>query len=373
MNTVNQHHVLINFLCYDSPKLQWDLKRLNLGTDSFLDQFETRKGELRWTDAQVDRVRSRYCEWSFSTILSQCEQHDVTLIDYDMECYPEQLRQIHDPPLVLYTKGILELLRFPRLAVVGPRKASAYAIDVTRTFCEVLSHYFCIVSGLAEGIDTQAHRIALEQGGTTIAVVGNGLDYCYPSSNRSLMTHISSEGLLLSEFPLGVSGRPFHFPQRNRIVSGLSAGVLLSEAGLKSGSLITARLAMEQGRTVFAVPGSIFSENSKGVHALINDGATLVVAAQDILDELSLTQPIFELIETPSQLMIPQDEISEDQRRILALLKGSEIEVDAISSQLDIAISDVLSSIAFFEYKEWILRDSSDHVRLNPKWSLQND
>jgi len=373
MNTVNPLYLLINFLCYDSPRHQWDLMTLELDYHSFLDQFEKRKGELRWTDVQVGRLRSRFQKWSLDEVMQRTQQQGVSIIDYDMDTYPEQLRQIHDPPLLFYAKGMLELLRFPKLSVVGPRKASAYAIDVTRSFCEVLSHYFCIVSGLAEGIDTQAHRIALDQGGTTIAVLGNGLDHCYPASNRELMSRISSDGLLLSEFPLGVSGKPSHFPQRNRIVSGLSTGVLLSEAGLKSGSLITARLAMEQGRQVFAVPGSIFSENSKGVHMLINDGATLVMEAQQILDELSLSQPIFELLETPDQLLIPIAEISENQQQMLHLLEGDGLGVDELQSQLNSPISEVLSSIAFFEYKEWIVRDSVDQLRLNPKWTLKNE
>jgi len=212
----------------------------------------------------------------------------VTLADSD---YPQALLNIPDPPLLLYVKGRLDLLNRPALAVVGSRNATPQGIHNAEAFAKSLSDAgLCVISGMAHGIDAAAHRGALRcQGnncGGSIGVVGTGLDKVYPAANRDLAHLLAQQGALISEFPLGTPPLAANFPRRNRIISGMSAGCLVVEASLQSGSLITARLALEQGRDVFAIPGSIHAPQSKGCHALLKQGAKLVETAQDILEEL---------------------------------------------------------------------------------------
>lgn len=208
----------------------------------------------------------------------------VTLGDAE---YPAALLQTADPPLLLYVQGRVELLGAPSIAVVGSRNPGPQGGDNARAFASHLSRAgYTIVSGLALGIDAAAHEGGLAGTGSTIAVVGTGLDRIYPPRNKDLAHRIGHEGLLVSEFPLGTHPLPENFPQRNRIIAGLSLGTLVVEARLQSGSLITARLATEAGREVFAIPGSIHSPQSRGCHLLIKQGAKLVDAAEDILEEL---------------------------------------------------------------------------------------
>ncbi|MDP2145009.1 MAG: DNA-processing protein DprA [Gallionella sp.] len=222
--------------------------------------------------------------------LEDGNNHIVTLADAD---YPQALLNIPDPPLLLYVKGRLDLLNRPALAVVGSRNATPQGLNNAEAFSRTLSEAgLCIVSGLAHGVDAAAHRGALKGSGSSIAVVGTGLDRIYPAANRDLAHALATEGTIVSEFPLGTPPLAANFPRRNRIISGLGVGTLVVEASVQSGSLITARLALEQGRDVFAIPGSIHAPQSKGCHRLIKQGAKLVEAAQDILEELGvLTMP----------------------------------------------------------------------------------
>ena len=210
--------------------------------------------------------------------------HLLTLADDD---YPSQLLEIADPPPLLYLKGRRELLRKPGLAVVGSRNATPSGLQNAEAFARSLSEAgFTIISGMALGIDAAAHRGGLAAKGSSIAVVGTGLDLVYPARNKALARDLAENGLIISEFALGTPALAQNFPRRNRIISGLSRGVLVVEAALASGSLITARQAGEQGREVFAIPGSIHSPFSKGCHQLIKQGAKLVEEANDILVEL---------------------------------------------------------------------------------------
>jgi DNA processing protein len=208
----------------------------------------------------------------------------ITLADSD---YPRQLLEIADPPPLLYGRGRRELLGSTGIAVVGSRNATPQGLQNAEAFGEALSKAgLCVISGLALGIDAAAHRGGLRGSGSSIAVVGTGLDLVYPAKNKALAVDLAEKGLILSEFSLGTPALAGNFPRRNRIISGLSKGCLVVEAALASGSLITARLAGEHGREVFAIPGSIHSPFSKGCHQLIKQGAKLVESAQDILEEL---------------------------------------------------------------------------------------
>ncbi len=215
---------------------------------------------------------------------SHNENRLITLADSD---YPKLLLEISDPPPLLYIKGNSELLKQEAIAIVGSRSATPQGMASAEAFASELSNnHFAIVSGLALGIDTAAHRGGLKGDCSSIAVVGTGLDIVYPARNRELAHDLSQKGLLISEFPLGTRPVAANFPRRNRLISGMSRGVLVVEAAVKSGSLITARYALEQGREVFAIPGSVHSTLSKGCHALIKQGAKLVETASDILEEL---------------------------------------------------------------------------------------
>ncbi len=225
--------------------------------------------------------------------LSRTNNHLVTLADAH---YPKALLEISDPPAIFYAKGNLALLNKPSIAIVGSRNASVQGEKNAEAFAQGLCEYgLCIVSGLALGIDGAAHRGALKGNGATIAVVGTGLDIVYPAKHRDLAHQIAEHGLIISEFALGTLSKPQNFQKRNRIISGLSLGCLVVEANLQSGSQITARLSAEQGREVFAIPGSIHSPMSRGCHQLIKQGAKLVDCLQDIIEELEINHEILDV------------------------------------------------------------------------------
>jgi DNA processing protein len=235
------------------------------------------------------RLEARAGEARVKATLEWLQDDGHGLVAWDDADYPRALLEIGEPPAVLYCLGRRELLRRPALAIVGSRNATPQGLADAHAFAAALSATgLAIVSGLAIGIDAAAHRGGLAHAGSSIAVVGTGLDRVYPAANRALAHELATHGLLVSEFVPGTPARKHHFPRRNRLVSGLARGVLVVEATLSSGSLITARLAGEQGREVFAVPGSIHSPFSKGCHKLIREGAKLVETAQDILGELGL-------------------------------------------------------------------------------------
>lgn len=256
----------------------------------------------------------------------------VTLADAD---YPRSLLNIPDPPLLLYIKGRRALLNAPALAIVGSRNATPQGLSNAESFAQALSGSgICIVSGMAHGIDAAAHRGGLLGRGSSIAVIGTGLDKVYPAANRELALLLASQGLLVSEFALGTPPLAANFPRRNRIISGLSMGCLIVEASLQSGSLITARLASEQGRDVFAIPGSIHSPQARGCHHLIKQGAKLVECAQDILDELvglSMSAP-------DGQASIPES------HPLYSYLGFDPVDLDTLSSRSGLTI-EALSAI----------------------------
>lgn len=269
----------------------------------------------------------------------------VTLADDD---YPPMLRQIADPPLALHCRGNRELLRRPSIAVVGSRRASPYAENAAAHVATPLAAAgIVIVSGLALGIDAAAHQAALEAGGTTIAVLGCGIDVVYPPSHQRLFRRIAKEGLLVSELPPGTPPFAMNFPIRNRIISGLTAGTVIVEATSRSGSLITARTALEQGREVFAVPGSVFSAGSEGTHRLIQCGAKLVHEPQDILDELRLGITLGD--ETPAE------PVETPLREVLAIVTREEgVHVDAAAAKLGRSAASISEALLQLELGGWV-------------------
>jgi DNA processing protein len=262
--------------------------------------------------------------------------------------YPRALLEIGDPPPVLYCLGRRELFAGPALAIVGSRNATPQGESDARAFAAALSGAgLTIVSGLAQGIDAAAHRGALEGRGSSIAVAGTGLDRVYPAANRELAHDLATRGLVVSEFTPGTPPRKENFPRRNRIVSGLARGVLVIEATLASGSLITARLAGEQGREVFAVPGSIHSPFSKGCHKLLREGAKLVETAQDVLDELGMaarTGPT-----APVSASGSRDALTATERAVLAALGHAPAAADVVVARSGLMPEAVAAALVALE------------------------
>jgi DNA processing protein len=269
----------------------------------------------------------------------------ITLADGD---YPKMLRHIIDPPLALHFRGDRTLLDKPSVAIVGSRRASPYAINVARQLGDDLARSgLLIVSGLARGVDAAAHESALDASFPTIAVLGTGIDVVYPRSNRALYRRVAEKGLLLSEFAPGTPPLAMNFPIRNRVISGLTSGTIIVEATSRSGSLITARTAAEQGREVFAVPGSIFSQGSEGTHRLIQYGAKLVHDANDVLEEL------------PGDLRLVSKEQAKEPdsplREVLAAFTRDEgTDVEQVASRLGRQPSALAEPLLQLELGGWL-------------------
>jgi len=277
--------------------------------------------------------------------LDNMAQIGVRAMTWRDAAYPERLKEIYDYPPILYIKGELVPADEWCLAVVGTRRPALYGRQVTEELVtDLVASGITIVSGLAKGLDTVAHQCALK-GGRTVAVLAGGLDRTYPIENTSLARLIAQQGALISEYPPGLRPRPDFFPRRNRILSGLSLGVLVVEADDGSGSLITARHALEQNREVFAVPGSILAANSRGTNRLIQEGAKLVSSATDILEELNLTQ-------VPQQMemaaLIPASEV---EARVLAQLGPEPCHADEITRGSGLAAAEVSSTLVMLELK----------------------
>jgi DNA processing protein len=265
--------------------------------------------------------------------LAQPENHLLTWNDAG---YPAALRDLPAPPAWLYVKGDAAWLSRPMLAIVGSRHATPQGLRDAEALARALSDAgLTIVSGLALGIDTAAHGGGLGGLGSSVAVVGTGLDRVYPARNKALAHRLAAEGAIVSEFAIGTLPKSGHFPRRNRIISGLSMGVLVIEAALESGSLITARLAAEQGRDVFALPGSIHSALAKGCHRLIKQGAKLVESANDVLEELGhlLPKPA-DHAESSSAAVVEEDELLEQ-------LAGGPLVLDQLAARLGLTVEDV--------------------------------
>jgi len=274
--------------------------------------------------------------------LKKIKTMGVEIITYSDQRYPVLLKQIADPPPFIYLKGEAQLLNTPSIAIVGARRASFYGSKTATNLATNLAELgITVVSGLARGIDAAAHQGALQAGGNTIAVLGCGLDIVYPLENKKLYAEIKKQGAIISEFPLGTPPLSQNFPVRNRLISGLSLGVVVVEAAFRSGSLITARLALEQGKEVFAVPGSISSFYSKGTHALIKQGAKLVENVMDIVEELNLSVPK----ETSEHYNIKLDPFSE---RIISLLHTPK-NLEEIALNLKESVVDVSSILTLLE------------------------
>jgi DNA processing protein len=302
--------------------------------------------------------------------LAQLDRRQVSVLTYLDPTYPASLRTIADPPPLLYLRGTLLENDRRAVAIVGTRKVSASG----RVFAEELARDlaalgFTIVSGLARGVDAAAHRGAIAVKGRTLAVMGCGLDRTYPADHRELRQTIERHGAVLSELPLGAPPHSYHFPRRNRIISGLALGVIVTEAAMESGSLITARLAAEQGREVFAVPGFVKAENSRGPNSLIKDGARLVECARDVVDELlpQLDVAFRSRLEQPiHDDGAPHLQLGADERVVYDALELTPQSVDEVIRRCGLAASHVMSVLLSLELKRYVRQmPGNEYVRMS--------
>ena len=283
---------------------------------------------------------------SLETEMEKLDRYRVAVFTYHDHGYPSRLKEIYDYPPILYVRGSLLPEDEWCLAVVGTRRATVYGRQVTEEMVADLARSkITIVSGLAKGIDSIAHHSALEAGGRSIAVFACGLDTVYPSENANLARRIMQQGAVISEYPLGIKPRPDNFPRRNRIMSGMSLGVLVVEAGQTSGALITTNMALEQNREVFAIPGSILSPASRGTNRLIQEGAKLVHDYMDILEELNLTA-VAQQIEMKE--IIPA---SETESLLLKQLSAEPTHIDEVCRSSGLPVSTVSGTLAMMELK----------------------
>jgi len=279
----------------------------------------------------------------------------MKILSVNDPAYPALLKEIYRPPTELYVSGTVLPVDQKAIAIVGTRSATPYGLKVAHQLAgQLAGHGITVVSGLADGIDTSAHLGALKAGGRTLAVVGHGLDFLYPARNRELAQRIRSAGALISQFPLGVGPLKQNFPQRNRVIAGLSMGVVVIEAPARSGALITAREALEEGREVFAVPGPISSLKNAGCHKLIQDGAKLVQSIEDILEELA---PHFEVL--PRVLETGQ-EPSLSYDLIQALPIGEVVAVETLVQQLQRTPQELLPQLTHLEL-QGVIRPAVGH------------
>jgi DNA processing protein len=287
--------------------------------------------------------------------LAALKRLNAQAITIDDNNYPAPLKNIHDPPPILYVKGQLLEADRKAIAIVGTRRPTRYGLEMAERFAEQLAGLgITIVSGLALGIDAAAHRGALKAGGRTIAIMGSGIDQLYPSSNRALAGEIEKQGALVTEFPIGQKPDKWTFPQRNRIISGLSLGVIMVEGHYDSGAMITAKEALDQGREVFAMPGNIQLEQSKGPHWLIKQGAKLIETVEDVLEELRLAMPV----KMPNaECLMPNEgreypELNDEEKKIVACLSFEPKHLDVIALEAGLPVHQISSLIMMLELKK---------------------
>ncbi|MCE5313772.1 MAG: DNA-processing protein DprA [Armatimonadota bacterium] len=318
--------------------------------------FEASEVELESVEHLTDKGRAKVfgpVPAAIERDLRLMEDKAITLIPITSGDYPAGLKQIFDPPPVLYVGGrIIEPDKLA-VAIVGSRKATVYGRSVAeRVSRDLAARGLTVVSGGARGIDTAAHKGALEVGGRTIAFLGSGIDVAYPAENKNLFDAIARSGAVVSEFPLGSTPEPWRFPSRNRLISGLSLSVLVCQCPSKSGALITASYALEQGKDVYAVPGNVDDERNSGCHQLIKDGARLVESAQDILDELGIDKKS-ECIDRPT---VPMESLNEQEQKIVSQLSLEPMPMDEIIAASGLSASMVAGTMTVLEMKGVIRR-----------------
>src|SRR4051812_18094131 len=317
-----------------------------------------KRAELRKVEGIGNEVADQIANWE-STIdlaaeLKRVRDFGASVITQDSPSYPRPLREIHAPPIVLYVWGELKERDHHAIGIIGARRTTHYGVESAKKLAFQLAYAgLTVISGLARGIDTAAHQGALAAKGRTIAVIGAGLARLYPPENAALAEKIrSGNGAIVSEFSMEIEPDRQTFPMRNRIIAGWSHGILVVEAGLNSGALITANQAIEQGRSVYAVPGHINTPSAMGSNRLIQQGAKLVMSANDILDDLQILLP--EAKPAPEAAVRPLPDLTEDERRVFDAINASETPIDQIAANCDLPSATVSSTLLRLELKRLV-------------------
>lgn len=353
INKLSNKQIIMLLDYFDKPIDIWDRLYNEKKNISFLK--DEVMNELILVKGNFDKKLFKY--------IKQLELNIITIMDNE---YPDKLRVINNPPCVLYCRGDIECLKYPSIAIVGSRKATDYGKWCANKFSRELSNMgITVVSGLAYGIDSIAHKAALETNGRTIGVIGNGIDITYPEKNRELYNKIENYGgLVLTEYAFGVPPIPRNFPLRNRIISGLSDGVLVIEAQNKSGTLITVSHAAEQGKDVFAIPGNINSIFSIGTNKLIRDGAKIVLDINDIIDEVNILK---HMKTCDNKIVTNYNNLSEKEIEIVAIIRDNcEVDIDFLVYKLNYTINEMLSNLTLLEMKNIIMKN------VNNKYTVVN-
>ncbi len=331
--------------------------------------FESTPKQLSEARVLPKSVASRLTTPDWSQVEKQLhwqQQNDNHIITCTDPHYPALLKEIADPPPLLFIQGEVETLSQQQIAMVGSRNPTPDGSENTDAFARDLARRgYVITSGLALGVDTAAHRGALAGGGATIAVMGTGPDYCYPSHNRSLADEIAQNGALVTEFPLGTPPLAENFPRRNRIISGMSLGVLVTEAALRSGSLITARSALEQGREVFAIPGSIHNPLARGSHALLRDGAKLVENTKDIIEELGALSSFDQASQAPASLPLFTKPLDHKEQVVLHALGFDPSSIDALVERTELTAEELSAILLVLELHNYVKTTPGGHYARN--------
>ena len=314
--------------------------------------------------ALARRIRSGDSEQRAAETIKSCQDQQIDILTPDSEAFPRLLMEIPNPPSVLFVRGQFAPMDALSIAIVGTRGATAYGRNQAQRFARILARSgLTIVSGLARGIDTAAHLGAIEGNGRTIAVQSNGVAEIYPPQNAELAERVISSGALISEMPPGTKPRRGMFPQRNRLISGLSLGTIVIEAAERSGALITARLAGEQGREVFALPGMVTSPGAKGCHKLIRDGATLVESPEHVIDALG---PLVEAIELSPDKTVrnaAELQLNDQEMAVLQAIDTSPTDINTIVGASGLPVPRVLSTLSVLEMRHLVRRISGQTVQ----------
>jgi len=346
-----------------------------------LDTFETLERLFKATANEIQQVErigpvaaeriATGCrnERALAQELARAKARGVTVVTLEDAEYPQQLKTIHDPPLVLYVQGTLTAEDTVSVAIVGTRRASFYGLrSAEQLGYDLALRGITVVSGLALGVDGAAHRGAVKAKGRTLAILGSGLDHLYPPAHQELAQEIAQHGALISEFPMATTPEPYHFPRRNRIISGLSLGVVVVEAAQRSGALITADFALEQGREVFAVPGPMEAITSQGTHQLLKQGARLVTSVEDILEELHVSGRVLPLrcsrswapppgVDPPTARIIsaaPAQLLEQEQRVFACVSEEQPRYIDVIAAESEVTVSEASVLLLQLELKHLV-------------------
>ena len=349
--------VAFHLITFKNPKVSGRLFKGNINSKRLFKMDHSQLSLLGFSKNKIADIKSNYLKIAEEEV-KKAEKNNIDIIFKGEEGYPPLLAEIYDPPEFIYVLGNKDILHTEKIAVVGSRKGSMYGLSSLNNIIPDLSNCgITVVSGMAYGIDSMAHKIAVKENGKTIGVNAGGLLHPYPAGNRALINKILENGCIITEFPLDVTPRPFFFPIRNRIITGVSKSVLIVEAAIKSGSLISARLGLEQNRDIFAIPGRIDSPLSQGTNYLIQQGAKLITSSKDILDEYG--------IKLKRKIKGESVDFSKKEKKILDLMIDNELKsIDYFVEKLDFSVSEIISLLMGLVLKNTVIEEAGGYRRI---------